>query len=166
MKTIKNILVPTDLSNLSLVAMDYAISLAMMYKAKIYMLHVIDHDPVLAFPTVDRHFQTVPRDARKRARKSLKHWISDRWKSGGAITEVVRRGDPSKEIVGFAREKGIELIVMATHGRSGIAHFIMGSVAEKVVRYAPVPVLTIKPKEMQRRFSDENISTTTKCAKD
>jgi nucleotide-binding universal stress UspA family protein len=66
-----------------------------------------------------------------------------------SIVPVVRRGDPAREIVRFAREEGINLIVIATHGRTGLAHVLMGSVAEKVVRHATVPVLTAKPDSMR-----------------
>jgi len=64
---------------------------------------------------------------------------------------VVRRGFAYEEIMRFVDEEEIDLIVMATHGRTGLPHIIMGSVAERVVRHSPVPVLTIKPLKVQEQ---------------
>ena len=63
---------------------------------------------------------------------------------GGPITTEVRTGPAARMILEFATEKGIDLIVMGTHGRTGLAHIVMGSVAERVVRMAPCPVLTLR----------------------
>jgi len=73
------------------------------------------------------------------------------------IVESVRYGQPYREIVDYARAEDIDLIVIATHGRTGLTHMVMGSVAEKIVRFSPVPVLTIKPaKDGAEIFSDDS----------
>ena len=149
MKAIKKILVPTDLSEFSLAAVEYAASLAEMYGAKIYMLYVTDGEPNLAFPTVDRHSETIPRDSEGEAKKQLHHFVYGNVIQVRNVPEIVRVGKAQVEIPRFATEAGIDLIVMATHGRTGFAHVLMGSVAEKVVRTSSVPVMTIKPRELQ-----------------
>jgi len=71
------------------------------------------------------------------------------------VVENVRYGQPYREIVNYARDEDIDLIVITTHGRTGLTHMVMGSVAEKIVRFSPVPVLTIKPpKDGAEVFSD------------
>ena len=158
MKNINKILVPTDFSDFSLVGMEYAISLAVLYDADVYLLNVVDHDPVLAFHTVDLNSETVLRDREKKAMAMLKDLIANKFRIMQNIVPVVRRGDPPKEIVRYAREEGADLIVMATHGRIGLAHVFLGSVAEKVVRRSPVPVFTVKPKIVAEiLLNDEDI---------
>jgi universal stress protein A len=63
---------------------------------------------------------------------------------------VVRKGIAEEEIVKFAKEEDIDLIIMATHGRSGLSHVLMGSVAEKVIQQSPVPVLVVNPTKMRQ----------------
>ena len=154
-KKIGKILVPTDFSYLSLVAMEYAASFSIIYDAPIYMIHVIDDIPALTFHTVDLDSETILRDAEEKVREEFKNLISSRVTKPNSITTVVRRGQAHKEIVKFAQEEGIDLIVLATHGRTGLAHVLMGSVAEKVVRHSPVPVLAVKPLSMQSNFIEE-----------
>ena len=71
------------------------------------------------------------------------------------LTAVVRRGMPAEEIKRFAQEEGIDLIVMASHGRTGLRHMVMGSVAERVVRLCSVPVLTVKPHPFRESHDPE-----------
>ena len=74
------------------------------------------------------------------------------------LTQVVRTGRAAEEITRFAREENIDLIVMATHGWTGVKHALLGSVAEKVVRYAAVPVMTVKPLPVREALlRDEDI---------
>ena len=74
---------------------------------------------------------------------------------------VLRKGEPYREIIRFAEEENADLIILATHGRTGLSHMLMGSVAEKVVRHSSVPVLTVKPGEMHSAQSFENVATKT-----
>jgi nucleotide-binding universal stress UspA family protein len=147
MKTIKKILVPTDLSELSIAAVDYAASLALTYGAKIYMLYVVEgesrHETTPVGP------QPVPASgsSEEEGKKELHRFVYWKLREVGGVIEVVRVGKAETEIQRFVEEEGIDLIVMATHGRTGLAHVLMGSVAERVVRTSPVPVMTVKPEK-------------------
>jgi universal stress protein A len=155
MKAFKKILVPTDFSEFSLAGMDHAISLAVSNDAEIYVLTVVDNQPPVAFPAVDHHSETMLRDYSKQAEALLDRLIEKKFRGMRNIIPIVRRGNPAKEIVRLAREEGVDLIVMATHGRTGLAHVVIGSVAEKVVRLASVPVLVVKPQEVSDALLNE-----------
>lgn len=155
MKSIEKILVPTDLSSLSLTAMDYAKSLAGLYKAYIYVLYVIKSVSQVSFSTGDLKREIVPSEVEENNTKKLEHVFSQKLFDRKNLIRVVRRGEPWKEIVKFANEESIDLIMMATHGRTGLAHFLMGSVAEKVVRHSPVPVFTVKPPQILEKLLGE-----------
>lgn len=155
MKFINKILVPTDFSDLSLAALEYATSFAKIYDAKIYMIHVVENPTALAFHSVDISSETVLRDAEEEAENQLRDFISNKLPTVKGIMPIVRRGNASREIVHHAMEENFDVIIMATHGRTGFAHMLMGSIAESVVRYSSVPVLTVKPEEMQNGFVDE-----------
>jgi len=147
---LKKILITTDLSDYSLAAMEYASSFGLLYSSKMYLLYVADIPAGL--PTM----QGIEIDAaiRQRAaedsfRKELEQFVAGRVSPDIKLTHVVRIGVPAEEIKRFAAEEGIDLIVMATHGRTGLRHIVMGSVAEKVVRISNTPVLTVKPKPLR-----------------
>jgi nucleotide-binding universal stress UspA family protein len=153
MKEFKNILVPTDYSELSLVAVEYALAFSKMFGSRIYLLHTLDTIPVLALHTVDLTTETVIYETEKNARNDLHLFTISKIGNIPNVVEIVRKGIAQEEIVKFAKEESIDLIIMATHGRSGISHVLMGSVAEKVVQHSPVPVLTVKPEKMQTSAS-------------
>jgi len=73
----------------------------------------------------------------------------------GTVKKIVRFGDPSKEIVTFAQEEKMDLIIISTHGRTGLSHVLLGSVTERVVRHSLVPVLTVKPLSIQNQIMEE-----------
>jgi nucleotide-binding universal stress UspA family protein len=145
MKTIKKILVPTDLSELSIAAADYAASLALTYGAKIYMLYVVERESRHETTPVEPQPAFGSRPYEEEGKKELHRFVYWKLREVGGVIEVVRVGKAETEIRRFAEEEGIDLIVMATHGRTGLAHVLMGSVAEKVVRLSSVPVMTVKP---------------------
>jgi universal stress protein A len=155
MRTITKILVPTDLSDFSIAAVEYAASLADLFGARIYMLYVIEGEPNIPFPPVEWSSGADRGTADEQGRKDLHRFVYWKLKELGNVIEVVRSGRAHVEIPRFAVEAGIDLIVMATHGRTGLSHVLMGSVAEKVVRTSPVPVMTIKPKELQAALVTE-----------
>jgi nucleotide-binding universal stress UspA family protein len=161
MKTFNNILMPTDFSELSFAGAEYAATIAKMYGAKVYLLHVV-LEPLLAppFPNVDLNAETLLRDNVEAARISLDDEANHRFKDSSNIITVVRKGEPWREIVRFAQAQDVDLIVMATHGRTGFSHAVLGSVAEKVVRYSTIPVLTIKPDQANAaELSDKSVVT-------
>lgn len=143
---LKKILYPTDLSEYALHALPYATELASTYGARLYLLYVVDNY-LIGAPGAG--FAGQPDDLLHRVKESgtsnLKHLTQQI--ENIAVESEVLIGTPHVEIVRFAREQDIDLIVLATHGRKGIAHALIGSVAEKVVQMSPCPVLTVKHPE-------------------
>ena len=146
---IKNILLPTDLSATSLSTVEYAIELADQYKAKIHLLHVLEKTPpILAIRSLDLSQEKILKSFEEAGTKSLDIAVK-KIKKGKSeeidIEPVLKKGNDYKEIVKYSKEHKIDLIVIATHGRTGLLHTLLGSVAEKVIRYAKCPVLVITP---------------------
>jgi nucleotide-binding universal stress UspA family protein len=141
------ILVPTDFSPPSDAALDYARILAAKFGSSLDILHVID-DPTAASEFVADGFAPSTEDIRTgllaHARRRLERAINlvDRSRYHAHADAVL--GLPAQAIVDYATATGAGLIVMGTHGRTGLAHLLMGSVAEQVVRTAPCPVLTVR----------------------
>lgn len=145
----KTILVPHDFSSCANHAAALARDLAQSHGAKLVLLHVAelppgwDPDAMIAATPTD-----VPLPAREvtaaGARGHMEDLAGRLRKEGIEVTTLVRTGDVVEEILAAVQREGADLIVMGTHGRSGIAHMIVGSVAEKIVRQAPVPVLTLR----------------------
>ncbi len=148
---IKNIIVPTDFSNLSYSAFDYARNLAEQINAKIHLIYVLEKTPpFLALRSVDVSEEKIMKEMEEEARKQLSEAANKlRYDSNVEIVEVCRKGIDYEEIVKYSKEVEKALIVIATHGRTGILHTLLGSVAEKVIRYAKCPVLVITPEEEQ-----------------
>lgn len=143
------ILVPTDFSKSSRNALTYGAAFATRFGAELHLLHVVQdlalfipEAVMLAPPMVPpvEQFVTAARAALDRAVRELAA-------PDVRVIPQVAEGTPFEEIVRFAREKDIDLIVMGTHGHTGLAHLFLGSVAEKVVRRAPCPVLTVRHPE-------------------
>ena len=151
---IKNILLPTDLSTTSLTAVDYAIELAAQYKAKIHLLHVLEKTPpILAIRSLDLSQEKILKSFEEEGRKSLESAIKKIKKGNGEaidIEPILKKGNDHEEIVKYSKEHKIDLIVIATHGRTGLIHTLLGSVAEKVIRYAKCPVLVITPSKPRK----------------
>jgi universal stress protein A len=146
MPQIKRILVPTDFSYASDLAVGYAIDLAGRYRASLHVMHVIeDMNFMAAYP--DGFFAEVPalRTKLVAAAQARLDAVADRCRARSlTATTQVAEGRPARIIVEEAGARGTELIVMGTHGRSGVAHLVLGSVAERVVRTAPCPVFTVR----------------------
>ena len=139
------ILVPTDFSPSSDVALRYAVSLAGAFGAQLHLLHVVERQveqqwaaELAAVAAID-----VAAEARARSDAALAQLLTRDERERYAATLVSVTGAPFLEIVRYARRADIDLIVMGTHGRGAIAHLLVGSVAENVVRKAPCPVLTV-----------------------
>jgi nucleotide-binding universal stress UspA family protein len=135
----KAILHPTDFSEHSEAAFEVARALARDHGARLILLHV--SLPILKSGEVYALI-THPDEIREELTKRLKDMQS---MADGLVVELVlKEGDAAAQILTTSKETGCDLIVMGTHGRTGLSHLLMGSVAEKVVRHAPCPVLTIK----------------------
>jgi nucleotide-binding universal stress UspA family protein len=150
MISLKKILVATDFSDPSAAALAYGRELARSFGATLSVVHVIDDIAMRAY-AADGVFVTDPqvqRQFEEHARAQIEAALSyeDRTRLGAAGV-VLMSSAPSAAIVSYAHESGIDLIVMGTHGRSGVAHLLMGSVSERVVQTAPCPVLTVRHPE-------------------
>lgn len=149
---IKKILLPTDFSKLSLTAAEYAIDLASKYNAEIHLLHVVEKTPpILAIRSLDLSAEKIRKSIDQHAHQSLDEAVKSI--SNGKNINIIPKilsGIDYEEIVEYSKKNGIDVIVIATHGRTGILHTLIGSVAEKVIRYAKCPVLVITPKETER----------------
>ena len=148
-KSFNKLLVPTDFSDLSVAALEYVQSFSTFRKSTIYLMHVVESVPMLAFPAAGADPEAVMVNAVQDAKSDLEKFIREKVRSLENVVPVIHRGVPYREITQFAKSASVDLIVIATHGRTGVAHAIMGSVAEKVVRHSTVPVLTIKPAEIR-----------------
>jgi nucleotide-binding universal stress UspA family protein len=146
----KRILCPTDFSGPANKALQYACDLAAQYDAELHLLHVLP-DPVAALTAYGPVVSAIPPDWEENMRAQVNQQLADaldkNWEKGKTVRRSISEGVAFAEIIRYARDNAIDLIVMGTHGRTGFNHFIMGSEAEKVVRNAPCPVLTIPPEE-------------------
>ena len=149
---IAKLLYPTDFSELSLVALRYAREFADTFDAELHCLHVVDEaqqywaamgpEAAPVAPPVDDVIESANNQMKAFTEThlaGLKH---------PAVTKVML-GRPFLEIIRYAREITCDLLVMATHGRGGVMHVLMGSTAEKVVRKSPCPVLTVREGEQE-----------------
>jgi nucleotide-binding universal stress UspA family protein len=141
MVVLKTILVPHDFSETSGAAMQYATELARMFGAQVHVLHVSDKARFEMDTEFPLGLDLSQEDA---IRERLMKIMSPRDQRDLTPKFVVRSGTPYLEIVRYAKDHAIDLIVMGTHGRGSVAHAVMGSVAERTVRFAPCPVLTVR----------------------
>ena len=144
---IKKILCPLDFSDVSQKLLDYSINFTKTNQAKLVLLHVIDHPhlydnyQILAItPTeISEKLEKHANDELSRIVKKIKDKIQ--------VNTLVRKGKPFIEIIGAAKEIDSDLIIIGSHGRSAIAHVLIGSTTEKVARKAPCPVLILREKK-------------------
>ena len=149
MIVIKNILVPTDFSETSRVALTYARELAERFQSAVHLLHIIP-EVNLGLEAMDVP-NVLPEDRQEQwanaAEDQLRNLLPDAERARLRVRREVRRGHPFVEIVRYAKRRNIDVIVMGTHGRGAIEHMLLGSVAENVVRQATCPVLTVRDPE-------------------
>jgi nucleotide-binding universal stress UspA family protein len=141
--TIQHILVPVDFSGYAEQALAYAIELARKLSARLTLLHVVNMMPIsvgdgIALPY--SYIQELEAEV-QRGMETYRQRVQDAGLEG---TILVESGMPFQRIVDVARDQHVDLIVMGTQGRTGLAHLLLGSVAEKVVRLAPCPVLVTR----------------------
>src|SRR6266542_4992516 len=143
----KRICCPIDFSDASRAAMEVAADLARRFGADLVLLHAY---PVSGYTFPDGSVVASPRMMQAladQAQKHLEEWRADAERLVGAPRVSAERavGEPAAEIVSFASGRGVDLLVLGTHGRTGIEHALMGSIAERVVRRGHCPVLTVRP---------------------
>ena len=143
--SIKKVLVPIDFSDYSKSALKYAVNFAKSFGADITLIYVVE--PIIyppdfsmgqiAIPAVNTEWDQV---AQEELTKLAKNEIS----SDVKVKTIIKTGKPFVEIIETASDENIDLIIISTHGHSGVEHILFGSTAEKVVRKAPCPVLTLR----------------------
>lgn len=150
MVPIRRILFPTDFSEPAEHAWLFALQFAQDFSAEVHVLHVVAPPPRLT-EAYSMNFDPEKFAAvlTAEAQTSLDRLVGGAEARNLTFHREVRIGVDFHEIIDYARKHQIDLIVMATHGRTGLAHALVGSVAEKVVRKAPCPVLTVKHPAMQ-----------------
>lgn len=143
---IRKILVPVDFSPNARKAVDYATAFARQFGASLTFLHVIQVNYAYGeFGAID--FSALEREMRAGAEKELATLLTATTAAGLQAESLVREGSPPKVIADVARELDSDLLVISTHGYTGLRHVLMGSIAEQVVRYAPCPVLVVRLQE-------------------
>ena len=144
----RRILCPTDFSPLAAVALPPALRLAKAGGAELVLLHVLSLAALSPFPDISGEVWTrLEREAREAAQGELQKDVAQIKRSAPRlrVRSLLCEGVPSEEILRAARRLRCDLIVLATHGRTGLRHVLLGSVAENVVRRGPCPVLTVRP---------------------
>jgi nucleotide-binding universal stress UspA family protein len=136
----KKILYPTDFSEASYEALKVANELALHFSAELYLVHVVSP----AVPPSPEFASSVLPLQEESAEKSLQEVAKQRVSKELAAHQIVVLGGAAEEIIRMSEENKADLIVIGTHGQTGWRHMVFGSVAEKVVRLAPCPVLTIR----------------------
>jgi nucleotide-binding universal stress UspA family protein len=144
---IRTVLVSTDFSDYGDAAIAHAFRFAKDYGARVVMVHVLD-----AHPTPNplyAHYYPMPtpeqsRQAEAKAKEALHARIPAELRDSDRVETLVTQGAPAPEILRIAGEKKVSLIVIATHGRTGLLRLALGSIAERVIREAPCPVLVIR----------------------
>lgn len=153
--TLKKILVPIDFSDNSKKAIRYAVPLAKQFGASITLINIIE--PTV-FPSDfgfgQMSFPDVERELVDKAERELAGIVDD-LKTTVKIVSVVKAGIPFVEITNYAADEEFDLIIVATHGRTGFEHILFGSTAEKIIRKAPCPALVVRAEE--RDFVDERV---------
>ncbi|HUI29293.1 MAG TPA: universal stress protein [Candidatus Acidoferrales bacterium] len=146
--SLKKILVPQDFSDYSLHALKYAVTLAGLFKSELVIIHVVEpivYPADFSFGQVS--IPAMEEEIRKHSEEQLNELVAKEIPDSIKVTSIIRVGKPFIEIVDVAKSESIDLIVISSHGRTGMDHVLFGSTADKVVRKAPCPVLTVRPHE-------------------
>ncbi len=143
----KRICCPIDFSDASRAAMEVAADLAKRFGAELVLLHAY---PIPGYTFPDGSVVASPKmmqDLADQAQRHLEEWRAEAEQLAGGVRVTAEKavGEPAAEILEVAREQGADLLVLGTHGRTGLEHALMGSIAERVVRRAHCPVLTVRP---------------------
>jgi len=142
---INKVLCPMDFSDTSAHALDYALAFAQAHNAQLLLLHVVE---IPAYTSLDLPIATETiQQFNMIATKNLQDVVDKVKKSYANVKSHLATGRVFYEVIQLSKEQAVDLIVVGTHGRSGIAHMLIGSEAEKIVRKAPCPVLTVKHPE-------------------
>jgi nucleotide-binding universal stress UspA family protein len=158
MDNIKKILAPTDFSQLSQAGVRHALELAKAFGAEVTVYHVVSSAELMEYPKetvegLDEHPLHSLRHPLETYQQVMSRFLKKHFSDlipGVKIREKVELGAPDKNIVSLAEQEGSDMIVMSTHGRTGLSHILVGSVTEKVVRQAHCPVFSIHPQPKEK----------------
>ncbi len=140
----KTLVAPTDFSPFAEAALQYARVLAEQFGAEVHLVHALERPQDMPWWMAEQEYRSRQGDLAEKARSQLAA-LTARLFAGIDAQAHVRVGIPSDEIVTAARDLHADLIVIGTHGRSGLSRVLFGSVTERVMRHAPCPVLTVRP---------------------
>jgi universal stress protein A len=149
-KKIKKILLPTDFSELSLAAVEYATTIARLSGAKIFLVHVMPPDPLFGIKNLRLTSAEVAGEIEEDAKARMEKITAKYFRGFPSVEPRLLSGAAHDALFRFLELEKIDLVVMATHGRSGLSNVLLGSVAERIVRHSPVPVLTVKPDKIRK----------------
>lgn len=152
MIALRNVLVATDFGEAAAVALSYGRGLARTFGAHLHVLHVLDdvggRAATMAGYGID--IERMQLELERSARSELDALLSDEDRRDlHAVATVVTSATPAMSIVDYAKNHDVNLVIVGTHGRGPVSHFFVGSVAERVVRTAPCPVLTVRSHERE-----------------
>lgn len=162
----KRILVPIDFSQSSHEALDYALSFAKQFRARVVLIHVVEAFPIdylLGLKSAEAGNQWLMEQSRERLGKVAKRLTGAGLGRGGVET-VVTFGRPFQQIAKAAQTRAVDMIILATHGYTGLKHIQLGSTAERLLRYAPCPVLVVRAKANSSAGIQSASPTKTKAA--
>ena len=148
MKIFEHLLIPTDFGESSARALDLAVKLAVELGASLTLLHVYEI-PMYGYTGMEMAAVDLLTPIEDAAREQLATTLADVKRKVPAAKSLLRRGVVWREIVATIEETHPDLVVMGTHGRHGVSHVLLGSVADKIVRTSPVPVLTVREAKPQ-----------------
>ncbi len=144
MLPLETILYPTDFSNNARQAIPYLVEMANCFGAKVHFLHVLES----TLQAADVSWSVTPPDLDEKLESNALERLGRLAEETGLAEDrfgfAVTKGHPSLEITRYAKEHDLGMIIMSTHGHSGLSHFLLGSVTERVVRKSPCPVLTVR----------------------
>lgn len=143
MEKIKAILIPTDGSDCSIHAAELGISLAKVLGAEIFVIYAID-TIILEELTKGVEEKSVEKELKEKGERYLNYIVRLAEKEGLKAEAILAKGEPYDQIVHYAKTKGVDMIVMGTYGRRGTKRILIGSVTERVIEYAPCPVLVVR----------------------
>jgi nucleotide-binding universal stress UspA family protein len=145
---LKRILVPIDFSDHSKNALRYAITFAKQFQAELFLIYVVEPTVYPAdFSFGQVSIPSFEKELRERGKQELEQLVATYTEGKVSARTIVKTGKPFLEIINIAKKEEVDLIIIATHGHTGVEHILFGSTAEKVVRKAPCPVLSLRPAE-------------------
>lgn len=143
---LQRVLVPVDFSAPAAKALEYARAFAAQFQARLLLLHVVELSYV-GTGLGEMEAPLLEAELRQNAAQQLERLLAGLGTDGAALRTELRLGRPWQEICAAAKEQQVDLIVLGTHGYTGLKHVVLGSTAERVVRYAPCPVLVVRERE-------------------